>query len=148
MAPPLTGAGLSEALKGAAVVVDVANSPSFEDAAVLSFFETSTRNVLRAGADAGVGHHVALLVVGADRLPDSGYMRAKVAQEALIRSANALHHRSCHKFFEFLGAIAGSSAGDGQVVLPSAWMQPIAADDMAAALADAGSPENVQSLDL
>ena len=81
----LTGVGLSEALEGAAVVVDVTNSPSFEDAAVLNFFDTSTRNLLRAEVDAGAGHHVALSVVGADRLPDSGYMRAKVAQEALIR---------------------------------------------------------------
>jgi uncharacterized protein YbjT (DUF2867 family) len=141
----LTGVGLSEVLEGAAVVVDVTNSPSFEDAAVLSFFETSTRNLLRAGAGTGVGHHVALSVVGADRLPDSGYMRAKVAQEALIRSAKVPYTIvRATQFFEFLGAIAGSSTDGGTVRLPPARMQPIAADDVAAALADVavGTPVN------
>jgi uncharacterized protein YbjT (DUF2867 family) len=141
----LTGVGLSEALVGAAVVVDVSNSPSFEDAAVLSFFETSTRNLLLAEADAGVGHHVALSVVGADRLPDSGYMRAKVAQEALIRSAKVPYTIvRATQFFEFLGAIAGSSTDGGTVGLPPARMQPIPADDVAAALADVavGTPVN------
>jgi uncharacterized protein YbjT (DUF2867 family) len=141
----LTGVGLSEALEGAAVVVDVTNSPSFEDAAVLNFFETSTRNLLRAEADAGVGHHVALSVVGADRLPDSGYMRAKVVQEALIRSAKVPYTIvRATQFFEFLGAIAGSSTDGGKVRLPPVRMQPIAADDVAAALADVavGTPVN------
>ena len=141
----LTGAGLSEALEGAAVVVDVTNSPSFEDAAVLNFFETSTRNLLRAEADAGVGHHVALSVVGADRIPDSGYMRAKVVQEALIRSAKVPYTIvRATEFFEFLGAIAESSTDGGKVRLPPVQMQPIAADDVAATLADVtvGTPVN------
>jgi uncharacterized protein YbjT (DUF2867 family) len=141
----LTGAGVAEALKGVQVVVDVTNSPSFEDAAVLNFFETSTRNLLRAEADAGVGHHVALSVVGADRLPDSGYMRAKVAQEALIQSAKVPYTIvRATQFFEFLGAIAGPSTGGDTVRLPPALMQPIASDDVAAALADVavGRPVN------
>ena len=141
----LTGVGLSEALEGAAAVVDVTNSPSFEDAAVLNFFETSTRNLLRAAADAGVGHHVALSVVGADRIPDSGYMRAKVVQEALIRSAKVPYTIvRATQFFEFLGAIAESSTDSGKVRLPPVRMQPIAADDVAAALADVtvGTPVN------
>jgi uncharacterized protein YbjT (DUF2867 family) len=141
----LTGAGVAEALKGAQVVVDVTNSPSFEDAAVLNFFETSTRNLLRAEADAGVGHHVALSVVGADRLPDSGYMRAKVAQETLIQSAKVPYTIvRATQFFEFLGAIAGSSTAGDAVRLPPARMQPIAADDVAAALAKVavGTPVN------
>ena len=141
----LTGVGLSEALEGAAAVVDVTNSPSFEDAAVLNFFETSTRNLLRTEADAGVGHHVALSVVGADRVPDSGYMRAKVVQEALIRSAKVPYTIvRAAQFFEFLGAIAGSSTEGGKVRLPPVRMQPIAADDVAAALADVtvGTPVN------
>jgi uncharacterized protein YbjT (DUF2867 family) len=133
----LTGVGLAEALAGAAVVVDVTNSPSFEDAAVLSFFDTSTRNLLRAAVDTGVGHYVALSVVGADRLPDSGYMRAKVAQEALIRSATVPYTIvRATQFFEFLGAIAGSSSEGDTVRLPPARMQPIAAADVAAALAE------------
>jgi uncharacterized protein YbjT (DUF2867 family) len=141
----LTGAGVAEVLKGAQVVVDVTNSPSFEDAAVLNFFETSTRNLLRAEADAGVGHHVALSVVGADRLPDSGYMRAKVAQETLIQSAKVPYTIvRATQFFEFLGAIAGPSTGGDTVRLPPALMQPIASDDVAAALADVavGRPVN------
>ena len=141
----LSGVGLSKVLEGAAVVVDVTNSPSFEAAAVLNFFETSTRNLLRVEADAGVGHHVALSVVGADRLPDSGYMRAKVAQEVLIRSATVPYTIvRATQFFEFLGAIAGSSTDGGTVRLPPARMQPIAADDVAAALADVavGRPVN------
>ena len=141
----LTGAGVAEVLKGAQVVVDVTNSPSFEDAAVLNFFETSTRNLLRAEVDAGAGHHVALSVVGADRLPDSGYMRAKVAQEALIQSAKVPYTIvRATQFLEFLGAIAGPSTDGDTVHLPPARMQPIAADDVAAALADVavGTPVN------
>src|SRR5688572_8425444 len=103
----LTGEGLAEALKGAQVVVDVSNSPSWADAAVLEFFETSTRNILAAEAAAGVGHHVALSVVAADRLPDSGYMRAKVAQERLIAAGKVPYTIArATQFFEFLGGIA------------------------------------------
>ena len=139
----VTGAGLATALAGANVVVDVANSPSFEDAAVLEFFEASSRNLLAAGAASGVRHHVALSVVGADRLPDSGYMRAKVAQESLINASKVPYTiLRATQFFEFLGPIAGP--GTGTVRLPSAPMQPLAADDVAAALADVamGSPAN------
>jgi uncharacterized protein YbjT (DUF2867 family) len=131
----LTGEGLAQALEGADVVVDVSNAPSWEDAAVLEFFETSTRNILAAEAAAGVKHHVALSVVGADQMPDSGYMRAKVAQEKLIK-ANRVPYTILRatQFFEFLGAIAGP--GTDTVRLPDAPMQPLAADDVAAALAD------------
>ncbi len=141
----LTGEGLAGALAGAAAVVDVSNSPSWSDAAVLEFFETSTRNLLAAEAAAGVGHHVALSVVGADRLPDSGYMRAKVAQEKLIEAGGVPYTIvRATQFFEFLGGIAGSG-GDGDTLrLPTQPMQPLAADDVAAALADvaAGAPSN------
>ena len=133
----LTGEGLAEALAGASVVVDVANSPSFEDKAVLEFFETSGRNLLAAEAAAGVGHHIALSVVGTDRLLASGYFRAKMAQENLIK-ASAIPYTIVRatQFFEFVGAIA-QSATDGQTVrLPPALMQPIVSDDVAAALAE------------
>ena len=139
----VTGEGLTEALTGTRVVVDVANAPSWEDKAVLEFFETSTRNILAAEAVSGVKHHVALSVVGADRIPDSGYMRAKVAQEKLIKASGAPYTiLRATQFFEFLGPIAGP--GTGTVRLPSAPMQPLAADDVAAALADVamGSPAN------
>src|SRR5690348_10266647 len=133
----LTGEGLAKALTGAQVVVDVANSPSFEDKAVLAFFETSGRNLLAAEAAAGVRHHVALSVVGSDRLPDSGYMRAKVAQEKLIRSSGMPYTiLRATQFFEFTGAIAGSSADGNTIRLPPALMQPVAADDVAATLTD------------
>jgi uncharacterized protein YbjT (DUF2867 family) len=133
----LTGEGLAEALKGSQVVVDVSNSQSFEDKEVLGFFETSTRNLLAAETAAGVGHHVALSVVGADRLPDSGYMRAKSAQERLIEGGNVPYTiLRATQFFEFLGAIAGPGADGGAVRVPDAPMQPVAADDVAAALAD------------
>lgn len=133
----LTGDGLAQVLKGANVVVDVTNAPSWEDAAVLNFFETSTRNLLAAEAVAGVGHHVALSVVGADRIPDSGYMRAKAAQERLIQSGKVPYTIvRATQFFEFLGGIAGSGAAGDAVRLPTAPMQPMAADDVAAALAD------------
>jgi uncharacterized protein YbjT (DUF2867 family) len=139
----ITGEGLREALAGADVVVDVTNSPSWEDRAVLEFFETSTRNILAAEAAAGVGHHLALSVVGADCIPDSGYMRAKVAQEKLIK-ANRVPYTILRatQFFEFLGAIAGPGADTARV--PDAPMQPLAADDVAAALADVavGAPAN------
>src|SRR5262245_38532720 len=141
----LTGEGLAEVLAGASVVVDVSNSPSFEDRAVLEFFETSARNLLAAEAAAAVGHHVALSVVGADRIPDSGYMRAKVAQERLIEGGKVPYTIvRATQFFEFLGAIAGSGDDGGTVRLPDAPMQPLAADDVAAALADVavGPPAN------
>jgi uncharacterized protein YbjT (DUF2867 family) len=133
----LTGEGLAEALAGAQVVVDVANSPSFEDKAVLEFFETAGRNLLAAEAIAGVGHHVALSVVGTDRLLASGYFRAKMAQENLIKASRIPYTIvRATQFFEFVGAIA-QSATDGQTVrLPPALMQPIVSDDVAAALAD------------
>ena len=133
----LTGEGLAEALTGAQVVVDVANSPWFEDKAVLEFFETSGRNLLAAEAAAGVGHHVALSVVGTDRLLASGYFRAKMAQENLIKASKIPYTilRST-QFFEFVSGIA-QSATDGQTVrLPPALMQPIVSDDVAAAMAD------------
>jgi uncharacterized protein YbjT (DUF2867 family) len=133
----LNGEGLAKALAGASVVVDVTNSPAWADAAVLEFFETSTRNLLTAEATAGVTHHVALSVVGADRLPDSGYMRAKVAQEGLIKAGNVPYSIvRATQFFEFLGGIAGSGGAGETVRLPTAPMQPVAADDVAAALAD------------
>ena len=141
----LTGEGLAEALGGAEVVVDVANSPSFEDGPVLEFVVTSTRNLLAAEAAAGVRHHVALSVVGADRLPDSGYMRAKAVQERLIAASKVPYTIvRATQFFEFLGGIAGPP-GDGDTVrLPSAPMRPMAADDVAAALAEVvvGAPAN------
>jgi uncharacterized protein YbjT (DUF2867 family) len=138
----LTGEGLAEAFVGAEVVVDVANSPSFEDKAVLEFFETSGRNLLAAEAVAGVKHHVALSVVGTDRLLASGYFRAKMAQEELIK-ASAIPYTIVRatQFFEFVGGIA-QSATDGQTVrLPPALMRPIVSDDVAAALADVAVAE-------
>lgn len=141
----ITGEGLADALTGAQVVVDVANSPSFEDKAVLEFFETSGHNLLAAETVAGVGHHVALSVVNADRLPDSGYMRAKVAQEKLIKDSLIPYTiLRATQFFEFLSGIAQSNT-DGQTVrLSPALVQPIAADDVAAALTDVtiGAPLN------
>ena len=145
----LTGEGLSKAMTGADAVIDVTNSPSWEDAAVLNFFETSTRNLLRAEAAAGVRHHVALSVVGADRMPDSGFMRAKVAQEALIRAGDVPYTIvRATQFFEFVGAIAGSgaTADGGAVRLPHAMMQPIAADDVAAALAEVATAPPVTGM--
>jgi uncharacterized protein YbjT (DUF2867 family) len=141
----LTGEGLPDALEGASVVVDVANSPSFEDAAVLDFFETSTRNLLDAEAAAGVGHHVALSIVGTDGLPESGYMRAKVAQEKLIEGS-AIPFSIVHatQFFEFVGRIADGATDGDTVRLPPVLFQPIAADDVAAAVAKVavGEPVN------
>src|SRR4051794_30078917 len=141
----LTGEGLAEALTGAQVVVDVSNSPSWEDAAVMEFFDKSTRNLLAAEAAAGVKHPVALSVVGADRMPDGGYMRAKVSQERLIEGGGIPYTVvRATQFFEFLGAIADSGAEGDAVRLSTAPMQPLAADDVAAALADvaAGVPLN------
>lgn len=133
----ITGKGLAEALAGAQVVVDVANAPSWEDKAVLEFFETSGRNLLAAEAVAGVGHHIALSVVGTDRLLASGYFRAKMAQEKLIKASPVPYTIvRATQFFEFVGSIA-QTATDGQSVrLPPALMQPIVSDDVAAALAE------------
>jgi uncharacterized protein YbjT (DUF2867 family) len=141
----IIGEGLAEALAGAQVVVDVANSPSFEDQAVLKFFETSGRNLLAAEAAAGVRHHVALSVVGTDRLPQNGYFRAKMAQENLIKASKIPYTilRST-QFFEFLDGIA-QSATDGQTVrLSPALVQPVLSDDVAAAMVDLvlGAPVN------
>ena len=133
----ITGEGLAEALAGAQVVVDVANSPSFEDKAVLEFFETSGRNLLAAEAAAGVGHHVALSVVGTDRLPDSGYFRAKLAQEKLIKASGIPYTIvRATQFFEFVGGIVQSGTDGDAIRLSPALLQPIASDDVAAALAD------------
>src|SRR5437660_9770116 len=128
----VTGEGLAEVLKGASVVVDVSNSPAWEDAAVLTFFETSTRNLLTYEAAAGVGHHVALSVVGTDRLSESGYFRAKIAQEKLIKESS-LPYSIVHatKFFEFLKGLADISIVGGKVHLPDVLFQPMAADDVA-----------------
>src|SRR5688572_7648100 len=121
----ITGEGLDDALKGVDVVVDVANSPSFADADVLAFFETSGRNLFAAEARAGVRHHVALSVVGSDRLPDNGYLRAKLAQEKLIGESGIPYSiLRATQFFEFLGAIAATGAQDGTVRLTSAALQP------------------------
>ena len=131
----LTGDGVAEALQGAAVVVDVTNSPSWEDAAVLNFFETSTRNLLRYEASAGVGHHVALSVVGTDRLSESGYFRAKIAQERLIQESSipySIVHAT--QFFEFLKGLADISSEGDKVRLPPVLFQPMAADDVASAV--------------
>lgn len=141
----LTGEGLREALAGAQVVVDVSNSPNFEDAAVLNFFETSTRNLVAAEKVAGVRHHVALSIVGADRLPQSGYLRAKVAQETLIAASGIPYSilRST-QFFEFMGRIAQSATRDNTVTLPVAYVQPVVSDDVVAVLGDValGTPLN------
>lgn len=143
----ITGEGLDAALAGAQVVVDVANSPSFEDAAVLEFFQTSGSNLLKAEANAGVGHHVALTIVGADRVPDSGYLRAKIAQEELIEAA-ALPYTIVRstQFFEFLRAIADSATHGDTVRVPSAHIQPIAAQDVADAASDSAVSDPVNGV--
>jgi uncharacterized protein YbjT (DUF2867 family) len=131
----LTGEGLADALKGASVVVDVTNSPSWEDAAVLKFFETSTRNLLDYEAAAGVGHHVALSVVGTERLLGSGFFRAKLAQENLIKSSSIPYSIvRATQFFEFVKNIADFSMEGNQVRLPPVLFQPMAADDVAGAI--------------
>ena len=133
----LTGEGLAEALEGADVVVDVSNSPSFADADVLSFFTTSTTNVLAAEQTAGVGHHVALSIVGADRAPQSGYLRAKVAQEGLIKASPVPWTIvRATQFFEFLAAITDSATEDGVVTLSTGAIQPMAATDVAVEVAE------------
>jgi len=133
----ITGEGLSAALTGAQVVVDLANSPSFEDAAVMKFFRTAGQNLLAAEAQAGVKHHLALSIVGADRLPDSGYLRAKLVQEELIRNSGIPYTilRST-QFFEFMGRVAESFSDGNSLRVPAALVQPIFSSDVVAALAD------------
>ena len=132
----LTGEGLAEALAGASVVVDVSNAPSFEETAVLAFFETSTRNLLAAEAAAGVGHHVALSIVGIDRSPDNGYFKAKIAQEQLIASGPIPYSIvRATQFLEFIDGIADAATTGTEVHIPPVAFQPIAADDVARAVA-------------
>jgi uncharacterized protein YbjT (DUF2867 family) len=141
----LTGEGLAEAMKGASVIVDVSNAPSWEDAAVMSFFETATRNLLSYEAAAGVGHHVALSVVGSERMLESGYFRAKIAQEDLIKGSSIPYSIvRATQFFEFVKGIADSSTEGNKVRLPSVLIQPMAADDVASAVGRIamGSPVN------
>lgn len=132
----VTGVGIAEAVKGAKVVIDLSNSPSFEDVAVLGFFRTSTRNLIAAAKENGVKHYIALSVVGTERLQASGYFRAKMVQEELIRSSG-LPYTIVHatQFFEFLGAIANSAKADESVTVPAARIQPIASDDVADVMA-------------
>ena len=141
----LTGEGLADVLGGASVVIDVSNSPSFEASAVLEFFETSTGNLLAAEAAAGVGHHVALSVVGSERLPESGYFRAKIAQEKLIESSSipySIVHAT--QFFEFVRSIADEATDGSTVRMAPVLFQPIAGDEVAQAVGriSAGSPLN------
>ena len=141
----ITGEGLAEVLKGAAVVVDVTNSPSWEDGAVMKFFETSTRNLLTYEAAAGVGHHVALSVVGTERLLASGFFRAKMAQENLIKASSTPYSIvRATQFFEFVKGIADFSTDGNKVRLPTALIQPMAAEDVATAVGRVatGSPVN------
>lgn len=141
----VTGEGVAAAVEGASVVVDVSNSPSIEDAAVLEFFETSTRTLVAAETTAGVGHHVALSVVGTERLTESGYFRAKLAQERLIeRSVRPYSIVRATQFFEFVERIADAATDGGTVRLPPVLIQPMAADDLASALAAVavGPPAN------
>src|SRR5687767_14468303 len=134
----LTGEGLAKVLEGASVVVDVSNSPSFEDAPVMEFFQTSTRNLLNSETAASVGHHVVLSIVGCERLPDSGYMRAKVAQEKLIRESSIPYSIvRATQFFEFVKRIADSATDGNTVRLPSVGFQPLAADDVASVVTKA-----------
>jgi uncharacterized protein YbjT (DUF2867 family) len=143
----ITGQGLTDALEGAQVVVDVANAPNWEDAAVLDFFQTSSRNIVSAEAAAGVSHHVALSVVGADRLAENGYMRAKVAQEETVAAGPVPYTiLRAAQFFEFIGRIADSSMNGESVYLPPVFVQPESADDVAATLADVAVNEPVNGI--
>ena len=133
----ITGEGLSEVLEGAQVVVDVSNAPDWDDDAVMHFFHTSSRNLLAAEAAAGVGHHVALSVVGTERLGESGYFRAKIVQEKLIEGSSipySIAHAT--QFFEFMNGIADAATDGNTVRLPPALIQPMAADDVASAVAE------------
>ncbi|CAI8893604.1 putative nucleoside-diphosphate sugar epimerase [Pseudomonas sp. IT-P44] len=133
----ITREGLAEAMDGADIVVDVANAPSWEDQAVLDFFETSSRNLLAAEAAAGVRHHVALSIVGSERLPENGYFRAKVAQENLIKASGIPYTiLRATQFFEFVGGIAQSAAVGEEICLSPALIQPMASDDVVAALTE------------
>jgi uncharacterized protein YbjT (DUF2867 family) len=141
----VTGEGLAQALAGARVVVDVANAPSWEDDAVLAFFEASSRNLAAAEAAAGVGHHAALSVVGTDRLLGSGYFRAKMAQEKTIKASPIPYTIvRATQFFEFVGGIAQAATQSSEVRLPPALMQPIGAADVAAAMADVAVADPLQ----
>ena len=143
----ITGEGLTETLDGAQVVVDVANAPVWDDAAVLDFFRTSSRNLLAAEVAAGVKHHVALSVVGADRLLDSGYLRAKRAQEETVEKGSVPYTiLRATQFFEFIGRIADSSTEGDTVRLAPVFIQPESADDVAAALADVAESEPVNGI--
>jgi uncharacterized protein YbjT (DUF2867 family) len=143
----VTGEGLDQVLSGANVVVDVSNSPSFEDAAVMKFFQTSTSNLLAAEAKAGVGHHVALSIVGCDRAPDSGYLRAKVAQEKLIRSSPIPYSIvRATQFFEFFERIADEATMGKTVRIPPVLFQPMAADDVADAVCDVSMAPPLQGI--
>lgn len=143
----VTGRGLAEALKNASVVVDVSNSPSWEDAAVMKFFEASTRNLLTQEAIAGVGHHVALSVVGSERMPESGYFRAKIAQEDLIKASSIPYSIvRATQFFEFVKGIADVAADGNKVRLPPVLIQPMAADDVAAGVAQVVSGQPVKGM--
>src|SRR3954451_16958605 len=143
----ITGEGLKEAMAGAQVVIDLANSPSFEDKAVLEFFETSGRNLLAAEAAAGVRHHVALSIVGTDRTPDNGYFRAKVAQEKLIEASGIPYTIiRATQFMEFLGGIAASSAEGNKVRISTGLFQPIAAEDVAVMVADVALAEPANAI--
>ncbi|ANF33382.1 NmrA family transcriptional regulator [Leifsonia xyli] len=138
----VTGVGLAEALQGADVVVDTPNAPSFEDGPVLEFFERSTGNLTAAAKDAGVRHHVVLSIVGADRLPDIGYMRAKVAQERIVRESGIpFTIVRATQFFEFIGALTDGATQGDTAVLSDVLMQPIAAADVSAALAEVATAE-------
>jgi uncharacterized protein YbjT (DUF2867 family) len=142
----ITGKGLAEAVAGAEVVVDVSNSPSFEDKAAMDFFQTAGRNITAAEVEAGIGHHVALSVVGTDRLQDSGYFRAKLAQEQLIK-ASPIPYTLIHatQFFEFIRTIAELSTDGGTVRLPPVQFRPIAANDVANAIVDVALTEPVNA---
>jgi uncharacterized protein YbjT (DUF2867 family) len=138
----ITGEGLAEALEGAEVVVDVSNAPASDDAAVLDFFQTSARNLVAAETAAGVGHHIVLSVVGADQIPDSGYMRAKIAQEETVKAGSVPYTiLRATQFFEFIGRIADSSTSGDTVQVPPVFLQPESADDVAAALAELAASE-------
>jgi len=142
----VTGEGLDEAFDGTDVVIDVSNSPSFEDNAVLNFFQTSQKNIAAAEIAAGVKHHVALSIIGTDRLPDNGYFRAKVAQEKLIRESG-IPYTIVHatQFMEFAGGIADFSTKEGNVYLSTGAIQPIAAAEVSEALADAAEAAPVNA---
>jgi uncharacterized protein YbjT (DUF2867 family) len=143
----ITGEGLAEALEGAEIVVDVSNAPAWDDAAVMDFFQTASRNVLSAETAAGVGHHVALSVVGADRLAGSGYMRAKVAQEEAIKAGGVPYTiLRATQFFEFIGRIADSGMNGDTIRLAPVLVQPESADDVAAALADVATSDPMNGI--